>query len=111
MIGCRVAWKCPVACRPGDWSQQPTWPQVRQTRRCTHGLPVFRHSSQPRALGVTWTIVARCEQLSAMPESSCDAGVQELVDRLDHDRAFADARGDALDRARAHVADREDAGP
>ena len=36
--------------------------------------------------------------------------IQILMDRLHHDRALADARGDALDRAGAHVADREDAG-
>jgi hypothetical protein len=29
--------------------------------------------------------------------------------RLDHDRAFADARGDALDAAVAHVAGRDGA--
>ncbi len=34
-------------------SQQPTWPQVRHSRKWTHGLPIFRHSSQPLALGVT----------------------------------------------------------
>src|SRR5450432_1796430 len=35
--------------------------------------------------------------------------VQECVHRLDHYRAFADAGGDPLDRARAHVADGVDA--
>jgi hypothetical protein len=28
-------------------------PQLRQRRRCTHELSIFRHSSHPRALGVT----------------------------------------------------------
>src|SRR5713101_3505146 len=53
MIGCPVAWKCPVACLLGESSQQPTWPQLRQIRKCSHSLPLFRHSSQPSALGVT----------------------------------------------------------
>jgi hypothetical protein len=37
----------------GESSQQPTWPQLRQIRKCSHRLPLFRHSSQPSALGVT----------------------------------------------------------
>src|ERR1700688_1609736 len=53
MTGCWVAWKCLVACLLGESSQQPTWPQLRQIRRCSHSLPLFRHSSQPSALGVT----------------------------------------------------------
>jgi hypothetical protein len=35
------------ACRIGDESQQPTCPQVRHSRRCTHGVPRRRHSAQP----------------------------------------------------------------
>src|ERR1700722_18457103 len=66
MIGCFVAWKCLVACRLGEESQQPTWPQVRQSRRCTQGSPVLRHSSQPSALGVTSRMVARWLQLLLM---------------------------------------------
>src|SRR5260370_21913388 len=53
MTGCPVAWKCFVACLLGESSQQPTWPQLRQIRRCSHSLPLLRHSSQPSALGVT----------------------------------------------------------
>src|ERR1700728_2700677 len=63
MIGWCVAWKCFVACLFGESSQQPTCPQARQMRRCTHGLPVFRHSSQPRALGCTFLMVSRWEHL------------------------------------------------
>ena len=37
ITGCPVRSKCTLACLGGDESQQPTWPQVRQTRRCTHG--------------------------------------------------------------------------
>ena len=46
------AW--PRACRMGDESQHPTCPHVRHSRRCTHGVPSRRHSSQPPGvLGVT----------------------------------------------------------
>ena len=55
-----VAWKCLVACLFFNESQQPTCPQVRQRRRCTHLSPVFRQSSQPRACGVTSRIWLRC---------------------------------------------------
>ncbi len=66
MTGWPVARKCLVACRLGDSSQQPTCPHLLQMRRCTHGEPVFRHSSQPSALGTTSRIVARCRQNIAM---------------------------------------------
>jgi hypothetical protein len=36
MIGCPIALKCLVACLFLESSQQPTWPQVRHRRRCTH---------------------------------------------------------------------------
>ena len=49
-----------LACLFFDESQQPTCPQVRQRRRCTHLSPVFRQSSQPRACGVTSRIWLRC---------------------------------------------------
>jgi hypothetical protein len=58
MTGCRVAWKCRVACRFGESSQHPTWPQVRHKRRCTQREPIFRHSSHPSALGVTSRMAA-----------------------------------------------------
>jgi hypothetical protein len=35
----------------GELLQQPTWLQVRHIRKCSHRLPLFRHSSQPSALG------------------------------------------------------------
>src|SRR6202012_3183105 len=66
MTGCCVAWKCLVAWRLGESSQQPTWPQMRPSRRCTHSSPVFRHSSQPSALGVTVAIRCRCVQCLLM---------------------------------------------
>src|SRR6185295_10916742 len=116
MIGCWVLWKCLVAWWFGELSQQPTWPHVRQSRRCTHIEPVFRHSSQPSALGVTFRMPAAWTHSSAMGSSGTSddggaiAGVgQKLVDRRDHLRALADRGGDPLGRARAHVADREHA--
>src|SRR5438128_2625560 len=63
MRGWPVAWKCLVACLFGDESQQPTWPHVRQSRRCTHESPVARHSSQPSVLGVTGRICLRWGQV------------------------------------------------
>ena len=60
-IGCSVEWKCLVACLFFDESQHPTWPQIRQRRKCTQESPIFRQSSQPTALGFTssWTSL-RC---------------------------------------------------
>src|SRR5258708_14317684 len=66
MIGWSVAWKCFVACLLLLESQQPTCPQMRQIRRCTHVSPVFRQSSQPCALGVTSLIWSRCVQAIAI---------------------------------------------
>src|SRR5207302_3468176 len=51
MIGCFAARKCLVACLFLDSSQQPTCPQVRHRRRCTHVSPILRHSSQPLLRG------------------------------------------------------------
>src|ERR1044071_6116958 len=47
MTGWSLRRACLVACLPGELSQHPTWPQVRQSRRWTHCIPVLRHSSQP----------------------------------------------------------------
>ena len=47
MIGWPTRPACRRACLPGDWSQQPTCPQVRHSRRWTQGDPIRRHSSQP----------------------------------------------------------------
>jgi hypothetical protein len=70
MIGWPVLLKCLVAWRFGELSQQPTWPQVRHSRRWTQAEPVFRHSSQPSALGVTSRMSAMCLQLFI--DSPCD---------------------------------------
>ena len=116
-VGC-VAWKCLVAWRLGELSQQPTWPQVRQSRRCTHCEPIFRHSSQPSALGVTsrmsaaWSAFVRHQSLPTelQAATAVAAVLREIgVQRRHHLGAFADRRRDALDRAGAHVADGEDA--
>ncbi len=47
MIGCSLDRACPEACWPGESSQQPTWPQSRQMRRCNQTPPSRRQSSQP----------------------------------------------------------------
>src|SRR5437868_15455149 len=65
MTGWPLAWKCFVACLFLEESQQPTWPHVRQSRRCTHCSPVARHSSQPSELGVTGRISLTCGQVCA----------------------------------------------
>ena len=51
-------------------SQQPTCPQVMQSRRCTHESPIARHSSHPSALGVTSRIEPRCVHCVAMSSRS-----------------------------------------
>src|SRR3954452_10375628 len=75
MIGCPAAWKCAVACLLGESSQQPTWPQLRQIRKCSHTLPLCRHSSQPSALGVTSRMPLRWLQPFAILFSSYSAGL------------------------------------
>src|SRR5438132_8185036 len=108
MTGWPVAWKCFVACLFLEESQQPTWPHVRQSRRCTHSSPLARHSSQPSELGVTGRICLTCAQLcraiggSPLTESFSHL-LQILVNKLNGHGALADRRGDALDRAGAHV--------
>src|SRR5258706_4547038 len=70
MIGCLVLWKCFVACRLIESSQQPTCPHSRQSRRCTHSSPLERHSSHPSGvLGWTSRTCARCLHCWAMPEA------------------------------------------
>ena len=86
MMGWWLAWKCLVACRFGESSQQPTWPQVRQSLRCTHLERVFRHSSQPRALGVTSWIDSKWVH---------SFGMTALL-RVSRRRAPAPPRGDDL---------------
>src|SRR5258706_12209779 len=70
MIGCLVLWKCFVACRLIESSQQPTCPHSRQSRRCTHSSPLERHSSHPSGvLGWTSRTCTRCLHCWAMPEA------------------------------------------
>src|SRR3978361_484636 len=80
MMGCPVAWKCLVACLLGESSQQPTWPQLRQIRKCSHTLPLLRHSSQPGALGVTSRMPAMWQQPLAMPGSPLPGREQVHLD-------------------------------
>jgi hypothetical protein len=84
MIGCWVAWKCLVACRFFESSQQPTCPQVLQSRKWTQVSPSLRHSSQPRLRGrlvrtkskcrhcVGMTLYRACTNLHSNAESSMD---------------------------------------
>src|SRR5579864_8342575 len=65
MIGWPLAWKCLVAWRLGESSQQPTWPQVRQSRKCSHTAPILRQSSHPLALGSTSRIASPCVHADA----------------------------------------------
>src|ERR1700753_1775684 len=59
-MGWSTIWACLRAWRIGDESQQPTCPQDRHSRRCSHGVCRRRHSSQPSGvLGVTWRIAAK----------------------------------------------------
>src|SRR6186713_1271607 len=110
MIGWPVAWKCLVACLFGELSQQPTWPQVRQSRRCTQREPVFRHSSQPSALGVTSWMSAACLQPCAIVPSLLMDRAEIGMQRCNDLRPFSDRRGHPLDRTGADIADREHAG-
>src|SRR5438876_5527926 len=112
MIGWLVAWKCAVAWRFGESSQQPTWPQVRHRRRCTHQSPVCRHSSQPSALGVTSAMPDSCGQTSGIGGLLLDYAVgQESVERGNDLCAIAGGSGDTFHRTRTHIADREYAPP
>ena len=47
MTGWALSWKWALACLPCEESQQPTWPHVVHSRRCTQVIPRARHSSQP----------------------------------------------------------------
>jgi hypothetical protein len=67
MIGCPLSWKCILAWRCGEESQQPTCPQVRHRRKWTHLEPILRQSSQPSALGVTSRIIFRCGSTISFP--------------------------------------------
>jgi hypothetical protein len=66
-MGCLAAKACPRGCRSGEESQQPTCPQVRNSRRCTHGDPRARHSSQPSGVrGVTGWTRLRCGSVATV---------------------------------------------
>jgi len=61
-MGWPVARKCALACRLGELSQHPTWPQVRHIRRWSHHPAISRHSSHATLLGtasLTWSIWAQ----------------------------------------------------
>src|SRR5260370_6530365 len=84
-MGCPVAWKCLVACLFFDESQQPTCPQLSQSRRCTQVSPIFRHSSQPFVRGRGLRIDSRCVQtcVVAIDASFPSGGGCQLVGSLE----------------------------
>jgi hypothetical protein len=74
MIGCWVAWKYLVACWLRESSQQPTWPQVRQIRKCSHTLPLFQaflttERARRDAADATEVGAALCHPLPLSPKS------------------------------------------
>src|ERR671916_3452659 len=84
MMGWPVERAWAEACRFGELSQQPVCPHDWHIRRCTHQLPLARHSSQPAMLSgssVTW-MLSRCQQLaligrtSQYQPASADTGVK-----------------------------------
>ena len=107
-MGCWVSWKCFVACRLGLESQQPTWPQERQSRRWTQRPPIFRHSSQPLVVcGWTgfssWTCVhsAMVGGEPARPRQRGQSGSTGFVVGLLHDHlVLHQHRCDALSDVR-----------
>lgn len=59
-----------MAWRPGELSQQPTWPHDVQIRRCTQSRRLAnRHSRQPREEGSTGCMKPRWAQVSAMDQT------------------------------------------
>src|SRR5690606_14668439 len=92
MSGCPVASWCREACWFFEFSQQPTCPQIRQMRRCTHVSPSCKHSSHPSALGVTCWISSACVHtgrlgLSALGASclfSCSRSVPKTAGVIDN---------------------------
>ena len=76
---------CARACRMGEESQQPTCPHVRHSRRCTHGVPSRRHSSQPLVLGAhladrrhVWIDIHGCHDRASFPLSADSAWSSQL---------------------------------
>ena len=72
---------------PTEESQQPTCPQVRHSRRCTHRMPSRRHSSQPCGVRA-WTTFSASRRWSQAParltgvvsSSSTRRGVLDAVE-------------------------------
>src|SRR5437588_1725015 len=60
-----------VAWRPGELSQQPTWPQVRHSRRWTHDVPARRHSSHPAGVrgGTGWSPTSCSHSMFDLPHN------------------------------------------
>ena len=100
MIGCPLSWKCILACRCGEESQQPTCPQVRHRRKCTHLEPILRQSSQPSALGVTSRIIFRCGSTILSPSLPVRRSVNRSAARSALSRTYAERRGSLIGSSR-----------
>src|SRR3954462_1601576 len=103
MIGWPLSPAWAVACRFGDESQQPIFPQVMHMRRWTQPLPIFRHSSHPSIVpgrAVT-SIRSRWLQMGSVGDPELRKTIEDQGG--DHG-SFADGRRDALRRAVPDVA-------
>lgn len=65
MSGWLLSWWWDRAWRPGEESQQPTFPHSRQIRRCTQFWPWRWHSTHPSERGSTGRDDVPCGQPSA----------------------------------------------
>src|SRR6266508_3049699 len=105
-MGCPSVCACRRACRFGEESQQPTCPQVRHSRRCTHLDPERRHSSQPSGVrGTTgWTSLSRCRLavlICSPPRSLRSSGLAALRCSLAVGSRYSSARLRARSAPRA----------
>ncbi len=124
MIGCPVAWKCLVACRLGELSQQPTCPHSTHSRSSTQVPPVARQSWHPGWFALVIRIWSRWVQSSAMggaprgmrvvtspaPTAAGGAAFRQADGRREADRV---GEGDAAalhDQADRLVEQRQEAG-
>src|ERR1700744_5743730 len=73
----------------GEESQQPTCPQVKHRRKCSHGEPSCKHSSQPSGVcgrtGRTrprWGSSSTPPKGGRFPSARLVAGCQTSIDRM-----------------------------
>ena len=93
-----MGWPTARACRSGEESQQPTCPQVRYGRKCTHSVPSRRHSSHPFGVcGYTCRIMLRWGSLTV------DVGVLAVSLPLRMSSMLAGGRGPHIIRPASSV--------